>query len=115
MSDQHSFMASNNVNHDKQLHDAKVSIKSDALFMKKSLVSLVKKTTQLFVEIQFILQQQKKDKVELLEALKHCTDMLNKLSSTARMNNAEVLMALSPTSYYDLCIDRSIYIYLFFK
>ncbi len=44
-----------------------------------------------------------KDKVDLLEALKHTTDMLNKLSSTARMNNADHVMSLSPKSYYELC------------
>jgi hypothetical protein len=67
-------------NHDKQLHDAKVTIKSDALLMKKSL-----------------------DKPDFLEALKYTTDMLNKLSSTARIGNADVLINLSPKSYYELC------------
>ena len=80
-----SYMAASspaNVNHDKQLHDAKVSIKQDALLMKKCL-----------------------DKLDLLESLKHTTDMLNKLSSTARMSGAEVIMTLSPKSYYEMYMD----------
>ena len=65
---------------DKQLGDARASIKYDALQMKKSL-----------------------DKLDLLEAIKHTSNMLNKLSSTARINNVDVPLSLSPKSYYELC------------
>lgn len=69
-----------NATQEKQLHEAKHSVKTDALLMKKSL-----------------------DKLELLTGMKHASDMLNKLSNIARINNTEVLLSLSPKNYYDLC------------
>jgi vacuolar protein sorting-associated protein 35 len=71
-----------NATQEKQLHEAKHSVKADALLMKKSL-----------------------DKLELLTGMKHASDMLNKLSNIARINNTEVLLSLSPKNYYDLYID----------
>jgi len=74
--------SSANSNVDKQLHEAKLSMKADALMMKKAL-----------------------DRIELLEGIKHGSDMLNKLSSIARINNQDVQMSLSPKHYYELYID----------
>jgi len=68
------------VSQDKQLQEAKLSVKTDALLMKKAL-----------------------DKLDLLEGIKHASDMLNKLGNIARINNTEVMLSLSPKNYYDLC------------
>lgn len=70
------------INQDKQLQEAKVSVKTDALLMKKAL-----------------------DKLDLLEGIKHASDMLNKLGNIARINNNEIMLSLSPKNYYDLYID----------
>lgn len=70
------------LNQDKQLQEAKVAVKTDALLMKKAL-----------------------DKLDLLEGIKHASDMLNKLGNIARINNNEVMLSLSPKNYYDLYID----------
>jgi vacuolar protein sorting-associated protein 35 len=67
---------------EKNLNEAKLAVKTDSLLMKKSL-----------------------DKLELLEGIKHASDMLNKLCSIARINNTEVPLSLSPKFYYDLYID----------
>lgn len=73
-----------NASQEKQLHEAKVSVKTDALLMKKSL-----------------------DKLELLVGMKHASDMLNKLGNIARIHNTEVILSLSPKHYYDLYIDAT--------
>lgn len=70
------------INQEKQLQEAKVAVKTDALLMKKAL-----------------------DKLDLLEGIKHASDMLNKLGNIARINNNEVMLQLSPKNYYDLYID----------
>jgi hypothetical protein len=44
-----------------------------------------------------------KDKLDLLEGIKHASDMLNKLGNIARINNNEIMLSLSPKNYYDLC------------
>lgn len=72
----------NVINQEKQLQEAKIAVKTDALLMKKAL-----------------------DKLDLLEGIKHASDMLNKLGNIARINNTEVQLSLSPKNYYDLYID----------
>lgn len=42
------------------------------------------------------------DKPELLEAIRHASDMLNKLCNIARINNQDVVLTLTPKYYYDL-------------
>ena len=43
-----------------------------------------------------------------MEGVKHASDMLNKLSSIARIGSADVPLSLSPKHYYELC--KNIYI-----
>lgn len=38
-----------------------------------------------------------------MEGVKHASDMLNKLSSIARIGTNDVPLSLSPKHYYELC------------
>lgn len=90
----------NSNNQEKLLQEAKISVKTDALLMKKSLVNKIKVllSNKLFWYLIYL-----KDKLDLLEGIKHASDMLNKLGNIAKINNNEVMLSLSPKNYYDLC------------
>jgi hypothetical protein len=93
------------MNQEKQLQEARISIKTDALLMKKALVLMI----YIHVVLKSLSYKQlnptflKKDKLELSEGIRHAANMLNKLSNIARIGNTDISLSLSPKNYYELC------------